>query len=369
MTKQVFGHKLENTKLILVITFLGLFLSFASLTAKNLSKFTLIYEGYLPTSIDYKPFKPANLLGKEHEFIVVKHNSYFELFQFTGDNWKSFYKIPFMEGSSRNAKIIESIAWTIGDLNNNGKDEIIICIDRTIKRYEWNGEQFKEMAHKFPYLTDDILIGDINNDNFNELVLFCYEKSLISASCEYYLCIAKLNKERLCLLWLDKGKLGYVKSNVIPSDNLVCIADIENIGYNQLLVAEGQSDVSPTRYNLLIWDKDKLKFIKSFIVSKGTIITKGHIEAVPFLIGGLNPIKIEGKTMLLASMVYPHAKFKQVIVKIENNKLSISKAIFDHRGWYFPNGVYWINLDGRGKGILEVIKLKSGKIKYLFYRF
>jgi len=357
--------------LTLVLTFLGIFLSLASLTAKNLSEFTLIYEGCLPTSIDYKYFKPANLLGKEHEFIVVKHNFYFEVFQFTGEQWKSFYEIPFMEESSINAKITKSIAWTIGDLNNNGKDEIVICIDRTIKRFEWNGNQFKKTVYEFPYLTDDILIGDINNDNLNELVLLCYETSLSSEEpgCKYYLCNAKLNKKGLHLLWTDGGKLGYVKSNVIPSDHLVCIADMENTGSNQLIVAEGQSDVSPTRYNLLIWEKDELKLLKSFIVSKGTMITTGHIEAAPFLIDDLIPIKVKSQTMFIASMVYPHVKCKQVLLRIENNNLSIIDTIFDHSGWSFPNRVYWINIDGKGKGLLRVTKLRSGESKYVFYRF
>jgi hypothetical protein len=362
--------KARFNKLTLVVILLGLLLLVVIHTVKNLPEFTLIHEGYLPAVIDDQHFTPANLLGKQQEFIVVKQNAYFEVFQFTGNSWKSFYEIPFGEGNSKNAKIGKSIAWTIGDLNNNGKDEIIICIERTIKKYEWNGVQFKEMVYKFPYLTEDILIGDVNNDNLNDLVLFCYERPLNSEErgCKYYLCIAKLEKGRLSLLWTDKGKLGYVKSNVIPSDNLVCIADVENIGANQLVVAKGQSDVSPTKYNLLSWDKDELKFIKSLIISpEGDIITKGDIGAASFSIGDLKPIKIAGKIMLLVPMV-DNNKFRQVIVKRENNGVIISKPIFEHSGWRFPNRIYWINLDGRGKGILRVINLGSGEVKYMFYR-
>ena len=350
----------------IALTYLGLLFLLSNPTAGNLPDFVLTHEGYFPPSVNYKQFKPANLFNKQQECIVVKDNSYFEIFRFTIGGWKSFHKIP-IAGPSSDTNVVVT-AWTVGDLNDDGRDEIIVCINRSIRQYEWDGKRFQKKRYEFPYLADGILIGDVDNDGSNELVSFCYEHrpDPEDPGCKYYVYIAKPDKDRINTLWTDKGKLGYVKSNIIPSDNLVCIADIMNMGYNQLLVAKGQSDVSPTGYELLVWGGNELKLLKSFIVAKGTIVTKGHIEATPFLIGHVSPMKIHGKTMFSGSMVYP--EFKQVLLKIENNRLTVIQEIFEHSGWVLPNRAYWMNIDGKGKGVLGTMELRNGRTKYVFYR-
>lgn len=224
--------------------------------------------------------------------------------------------------------------------------------------------------YELPCFIDDIVVGDVDNDSLNELVLFCYENPLRreDPGCRYHLCIAHLNESGLNISWTDKGETGYVKSNIIPSDNLVCIADVANVGYNQLVVAEGQSDVSPTRYHLLTWNEGELRLTESFIVSRGTIVTEGHIEVFPWMMDDFRPMKMDEQTLLLGCMADSGAELEEVVVRIAHGNLKILEEISFHEGYVLPNRFCWINVEGKGKGALGVTHLMSGKNKYVFYR-
>gem|GEM_PF-1632753 len=328
--------------------------------------FDLVYEGRFPTCGLCSCLKAADLLGNKEEQTVVECGGRLGIYQFTGADWDTLKELEFSGDDST-----DQVAWSVGDLNDNGRDEVAVSVDRTIKLYEWVDNQVSEVTHRFPYLIDDILIGDANDDNSNELVLFCYQSPLRSedTGCQYHLCIADLDSQHLHVSWTDKGRLGYIKSNVIPSDHLVCIADIENVGHNQLVVAEGQSDMSPTRYHLLSWDEDELKPVKSFIISKGTMVTEGHIEAPPWMIGDFHPIRMGGETVILASMVHSGAQFKEVVAKVERGNFTILSELPRPDDWISPNRLLcWIDIDGKGKGILGVARSGHGRNSYVFYR-
>ena len=339
-----------------------LFLLLLSFAAESLSEVKLVYQGDLPQDIYYKDFKPANLHGGAREFIVVKFDFNFEVFEFTEENWKVRYRIPFADSSSNID--IRDIAWTIGDLNKNDKEEILICHKRTVKRYEWNGETFKESVSELLYSVGDVIIGDIDNDNSNELVAFCYDRPFKPGGEYYrcYLCVVELSNGELNIIWTDQGNLGY-SGRGESSDDLVCIADVENIGFDQLLVAEGQSDMSATTYNLLTWEKNKLQIANSFILHRGT----AESEGLPCVIGKLVPINISGQTMFIGALIDRPPQF--AILKIKEGDLDILKPIFLQKGWRVPNKFCWIDLDGRGKGVLSMISWRDGRHTYEFYRF
>ncbi|MFA5031378.1 MAG: VCBS repeat-containing protein [bacterium] len=339
--------------------FIGTVLSTSNLMAK-LPDFNLIYEGYLPEPISYNiehvsytmELKSANLLGNRQEFIVIKDTSIFKILQFVKKEWKTFYEITLNDSNSaKNTK------WTTGDLNNDGKDEIILFKEQSMIRYEWNGKEFEKTVNELPYLVGDALIGDVNNDNFKELVVFG-EKN---RGHKYYLCIIKAEKDSLHFLWTDNGELGYVNYNT--SDKLVCIANVENIHRKQLVIAKEQSDVSPTTYNLLMWNKNKLELTKSFIVAEGNIITKGHTEEPPFLLGHFKPIYIKGKECFLGCVecapdsLHPYSYFQTVIFEMKNN-FRILKALESNCCACANFETSVINLDGKGEGVMT---LNSGQ--------
>lgn len=356
-----------------VLIFISLFFLFSNLLANNksLSKFNLVYEGLLPVKNDeIIDCKVANLFGEQYDSLIVKSYTYFEIYSFQSNNWIKTNKIIFLNKKSDVNN--RNIPWTIGDLNKNGKDEIIVCIDKIIKKYEWDENRFKETIYKSNYYTDFILTGDINNDAIDELVLFCYEKILEKddTGCKYFLCIARFDKDNINNIWMDKGNLGFYKSELIPSDSLICIADIGNVGRNQLLIADGQSDVSLTKYNLLIWDNDRMKFVEPFFIIKGSKVKNDIPFSETFLIGDIIPIKIRGETSFLG--VYNSFGFEEILFKIKNNKFNIIEKIFKHdEGWSLPEMVCYMDIDGKGKGILRIMQViidKKDIIKYKFYR-
>ncbi len=329
-------------------------------------QFSLVYQEYLPIAGLCSRVEAADLLGSKHECVIIESDGHLLIYQYREAIWDSLGQLRLVpEGST-----VREAAWTVGDLDDDGRDEIIVCTARTIRHYRWTHNQFSETSYELAYFVDDILVGDVDNDSLNELVLFCYENPLRreDPGCRYHLCIAHLHESGLNISWTDKGELGYVKSNVIPSDNLVCIGDIENAGHSKLVVAEGQSDLSPTRYNLLIWNEGGLRLTKSFIVAKGTVVTEEHIEIPPWMTDDFRPMEIGQETLLLGSMVHSGARLEEVVGRIVDGNLEILEGISFHEGSVLPNRFCWINADGKGKGVLGIPHVRNGENKYVFYR-
>lgn len=346
-------NKIKKTSLIYSNVIVLLLLA-SSLIAK-IPDFKLIYEGYLPEPIYYieertvytRELKLADLLGEGQDFIVIKDKNVLKILQFVvKSNWKSFYEIV-TDDSSLTEK------WVTGDLDNNGRDEIILFKERTMIKYEWDGKEFKKVVNKLPYFVGDALIGDINNDKENELAVFCYERPLKEedGGRRCYLCIIKTEKDSLHFLWTDKGEIIYMPNK------LVCIADVDGTNSRQLVIAEPQSDVSPTRYNLLRWSENKLEIVKSFIIAKGDIITEGHTEESPFLHGHFKPIDIKGTGYFLGCVecapdsLHRYMYFQTVIFEMKNG-FKILKALDEACCTCSNYETSIINLDGKGKGVM-----------------
>ncbi|MDD5531027.1 MAG: VCBS repeat-containing protein [bacterium] len=357
-------------KKIFVGIFIGTVLSASNLMAK-LPDFNLIDEGYLPEPISYniehisytRELKSANLLGNRQEFILIKDKSILKILQFVKKEWKTFYEITLDDSNST-----KNIKWTTGDFNNDGKDEIILFKEHSMIKYEWNGKEFGKTVNELPYLIGDALIGDVNTDRKNELVTFCYENPLKKedTGCKYYICIIKTENDSLRFLWTDKGELGYINSNIVPSAHLLCIANVDT-NYKQLVIAESQSDVSPTTYDLLMWNKNKLERTKSFIVAEGNIITKGYTEERPFLLGYFKPIYIKEKEYFLGCVecapdsLHPYHYSQTVIFEMKNNfriLKSFELTDCDCNGFEMS----WINLDGKGKGVMGLYSGREDKL-------
>ena len=115
----------------------------------------------------------------------------------------------------------------------------------------------------------------------------------------------------------------------VPPDWLVCITDIENQGSNQLVVALSQSDVSPTRYDLLTWDGTGLTLLDSFIISQG-VFTRERIEhsegGCPAVIGALVSVERSGSAAVLAHLDNPASEVmtREIMMTIQDDQLSCS---------------------------------------------
>ncbi len=308
-----------------------------------------IYQAIWSDSLNPFAIKPLRLTGFDRECIVTSSSNHLEVIQFIGDSWQNISRIPFSV-----PHYYSGYSWTTGDLGNDGTDEIIACHDSFVSQYKWNGKKFLPQTAIFPYLIEQVRIGDINNDGDNELVFFCGESLPHDRiGYPYHLCIAKWKGSKLNIIWDDSTKLDYAVRNM--PDFLILIADVVNNGFNQLLLSRSQSDVSPTEYNLLLWNSEKrnLEFSKSFRITNQIVPGDSYISSLPFISGRLDYFT-KGDTTLLSGMMFSagekYLEFYYNILKIEGDSLVQARPIFHN----LTSGTCFIDIDGKGFGLLVI---------------
>jgi len=126
----------------------------------------------------------------------------------------------------------------------------------------------KELQNKYDFndIVDQFLIGDIDNDNKDELITFSHTKGDENTTAgdpiwyTYYLNIYDVSSAGLEPIWTDNKSLKHSYSSEVPGDRLAKIKELKlySSTVNILVIQEGQSDVRPsTTYNYM-WDKNKL---------------------------------------------------------------------------------------------------------------
>ena len=310
-----------------------------------------IYQGIWSDSLNPFAIMPLRLSGFDRECIVTSSSNHLEVIQFVGDSWQNISRIPF---SVSHYDYYGGYSWTTGDMDRDGWDEIIACHDSFVNRYKWNGSKFLKQTAVFPYLIEQVRIGDINNDGDNELVFFCGESLPHERiGYPYHLCIAKWKDSRLNMFWDDSVKLDYAVRNM--PDFLILIADVINKGYNQLLISRSQSDVSPTSYNLLKWN-DKtgsLELNKSFRITDKVVPDDSYISSLPFISGRLNYLSKDDTIFISGTMFTAGEKYLEnyyKIFKIKGDSLIQARCIF-HK---LTSGTCFIDIDGKGIGLLVI---------------
>ena len=264
------------------------------------------------------------------------------------------------------------IAWTVGDTDDDGKDEILVFEGETLYRHEWNGKNFQSDTFAFPGvgIVDQALVGDIDNIKGNELITLSFSKTDgyefgdedmgAAGPADYTLSVWRVKQNKYELAWQDSSEMGYHTYVVIPPDRLVTVGDVENTGKNTLVLSHAQSDVSPTHYDFLIWADASLKLKRSIILSDGKIWhykdfyprSRRSSEEEFWMLGPFHPVKWNGKTWLLGSW-FPGILGENIthaIIRLENDNyvsLELSPS-----GTLRGEEILWIDPDGKGKGLL-----------------
>jgi hypothetical protein len=324
-----------------------------------------IYQGVWQDSLNPRAIVPLHLSGFNRECVATTSSNHLEVIQFMSDSFEIISRIPF------SIPYYEwgDYSWTTGDLDNDGSDEIIACHDSLVNRYIWNGKKFLAQTAVFSYLIDQVRVGDINNDGDNELVFFCGESLPHERiGYRYHLCIAKWQDSTLNMLWDDSTKLDYGVRNM--PDFLILIADVINTGCNQLLLSRSQSDVRPTKYNLLKWNdkKGRLELNKSFRITNQLVPGDSNVRSLPYISGRLNYLTKDDTTFLSGIMVTAgekHSEFYYDILKIEGDSLIQAHPIF-HK---LTSGTCFIDIDGKGIGLLVIWREPPSTVNmFRFYR-
>jgi hypothetical protein len=278
-----------------------------------------------------------------HDCVAVQASESIEVEQFDTTGWQTIAQIPFPHHDFGTP----AMCWATGDLAGNGSDEIVTCQDSLVTRYQWVGGQFWERRAVFPYLVDQVQIGSVNNDDNNKLAFFC-EDSANSRGYPYHVCIASWRDTNLALLWDDSTKLGYSVCNM--PDFLLCVADVANVGYNQVLISKSQSDPSPTRFNLLTWNEkaNDLELTQSFALHDKLVpipVEQEDTTPGPWEAGPLHPFVIDDTTWLEGEYFAGGPR----ILRIEGDSLAASLPGFRDLP---ETGSLFLDPDGKGIGLL-----------------
>lgn len=269
---------------------------------------------------------------------------------------------------------ILGVAWTIGDTDDDGKEEILVFEGDTLYGHEWDGKHFQSDTSAFlgVGIIDQAIVGDIDNAGGNELITLSFRKTDGPKSggedAESYdknltLSIWQATRNRYERLWQDSGELGYHITAWMPPDQLVTVGDVENTGKNTLVVSHAQSDVSPTHYDFLVWADASLKLKGSIILTDGKIWhytdyyrPSGEPPKDQFWTGGpLHPVKWKDKTWLLGGSAGPRIQgYTDAIIHLENgNYVSLYPKLEGFSGEDLRGRrTLWIDPDGNGNGLL-----------------
>ncbi|MDD5687803.1 MAG: hypothetical protein PHE88_08240 [Elusimicrobia bacterium] len=123
------------------------------------------------------------------------------------------------------------------------------------------------------HVIDDMLFGDIDKDGIVEQVTFSHLRTINTEDgFNYTVSVFKEYKSSITFVWTDKEKLGFWDNGMQSPPVLVGIGDILNNGVNYVIIEEIQSDVRPSIFNLLIWEKEGLKRDRDIVFLNNKIL-------------------------------------------------------------------------------------------------
>ena len=346
----------------------------------------LVAQGDMPFT-NIERLLSGDLYGKDYELIVAEITTKREAvpskgggktgvrkgeilaLEFRNGEWKIVWQYPERYIENIADVKVRGIAWTVGDTDNDGVNEILIFEQHALNRYQWNGNSFKKDTFTFPEIVDQAIVGDLDGKVGNELVTFSLSEITEDKRCyidpQYTLAVWSLIDDKYELIWQDSKKMKYCSALAIPPDELVAVTDVENTGKNKLIVMHAQSDVSPSHYDFLVWENNSLKVDKSIVLGEGKIwkyseyYSRTRPERTPFIMDRFHAVRLNNRTKLITR---DHTYFNRVVIQLEKNGYKVLDLLPD--GALQCDRILWVNLIGKGKGLLCIARTQS-----IFYQF
>ncbi|MFC1554428.1 hypothetical protein ACFL7D_07330 [candidate division KSB1 bacterium] len=331
--------------------------------------FQIEKEGVINTNTKSEPFNvrrylsnnvninSGSLKGASRNCIVITGQGKQLILEFREDSLFPLHEVDFdFEPITMGPRFPMSV---IGDFNNNGIDEIIIGLSKKILKTEWEDNQFITVEYEFPYYTYDCITGDATNDGVDDVIIACLPEPIYDdperARYETYrIVLLNLINDELEIIYDKKEDLDIGISTAIPPDFLVCAADLDNSGTNEIVISEAQSDMSTTGYRSFNWNKES----RSFLAVKNFRIDE--------VIGFLFPFTNNGTTYINATeyLRNERGKSRQSILLIRDETKYKETIPFDKEAVY----VYFS--DTGLEGFLELSTTSTDgnlSIKYRYF--
>ncbi len=309
----------------------------------------------------------ADLNGEGRDFIVILHLKGTSVYRLVADSLEFFADLQVTVDPKPCRDVLIDQSWTIGDLNNDGRDEIIISKGNILRLYELKDNKLIESKYELPLPADQIVAGDVNNDGTDELVLFCHKgfPGFDWRVARHYIQIVRPKGKGLSVIWSDEGKLGYKLYEAMLPDRFHCIADIKNRGNNQLVISRMQSDVRSMTYDLFEWNGSSLTRTGSFKIAGGTLIESGRNNKEPFVSGPLMPLLTDRETVFLAPTFCKRYILRIYIAEIKDERLITFEPLFKTEP---SDAVGWIDLGGGQRGVVRINPRPKEATRYMIFK-
>ena len=164
------NHLKKKMVIIFLIFILRILPAQTSLEINLQSKFTVALDIACKSGRCIK-LESGRLIDDTHNCIAVAGLNNAVIFKFTGD---SLIKLLGQDFTFNKITMGPDIPDLItGDFNRNNIDELVICLPQKLLQIEWNGNQFVTSEYDFQYSIYDCIGGDVTNDGSDEIVLAC----------------------------------------------------------------------------------------------------------------------------------------------------------------------------------------------------
>jgi hypothetical protein len=322
--------------------------------------------------------------------LIARDSAGFEALQLRDTLWSPLARVAYANPYARPDG--GRNAWCTGDVDNDGLDEILGGDSNRLVVFKWRDTAFTRRVYDFPYQIDNLVVGDINNDGRNEVVLSASDEKLVDGFERERICVARLVDAGLDVLWNDRGGLKLGDNRVTPADRMLTVADLENRHHDELLVcrpATGERP-DPSSYFLVDWQGGQLRILRTFgIVNRrqmaprrvARMVDAGKIGSYvqgPLAVGRLND-----RTVCLASVSEADYESRVMLLTFDKDNMKLMGRM----GSFSPevpldrarNGpptdvsdprtqFFLMDLDGRGTAVLRWGVWEPGQYRYTLDR-
>ena len=130
----------------LLLVFLSLGFAIHSEAPDTLFQFEITYSTTFTWNHVKEQIGAGHLIKDKHDLLILRDSTGFGIYEFSGDNWQFMLNISHKQAPSHYG---HPSLWTVGDLNNNGLDEIITWVDSSIITFEWDEKKFVKDQNYF----------------------------------------------------------------------------------------------------------------------------------------------------------------------------------------------------------------------------
>jgi len=325
-----------------------------------------VYQGVWSYGIATWGFQALHVAGQAGTWIVGRTENGLKVLKLAGDSWNevAVFDLP---PDSPPKEDYNHYHWATGDVNNDGADELVTWVRDSLKLYRWTGQDFVAEARPWPETVDQMQVGDVFN-TAKPVLVYC---TRTEPGHPFHLCLARWEPDRVVKLWDDSARLGYLPEEPVPPDFILPVSDIMNDDVNRLLMSRRQSDMSPTRFDLLEWN-DALKSLErvdSFLITGGVLHHKWYNDddPVPCLTGGtVLSLARNHDTTFLSGLVQIHRgkcmQCEGAVLMLRRDTLVLTRPLLIGPP---VDRTLLLDPDGKGLGMLAVCR-EPGADNFIF---